>query len=296
MLNHKKANLFFLGMMLFAIISSTIIAQMGLSIQLSLLANQYSFFIPIIIFFIITRQNPIETMRFKNPGILNMVLVIPLMIACMALVVFIGSISNILFKNYLMETFNLFGDMGLGQWLFLVAVTPAFCEECIMRGVILGNYKDLSIHKAAVFNGLMFGMLHMNFNQFFYAAILGVVMSYLVYYTNSIFTSMFLHFLINGFSATMNWLAQVFKLFENEQYAVDTEALIQSLPTQAVFAVLGLVFIVLLLRLLKKINENEQVEFKEENTNIAVEAKSYLIDIPLILSMIVFIVANAVIR
>lgn len=289
MKNYKKANLFFTSIIFFMLIVGTITKLLNFSTIPSLFIGQYTMLIPVIIFIVINKQNPLEALNIRKPGLKNMLLVIPLMLAIMQVVAFIGTISNILFKNYLMEAFSEFNDLPLAMWILMLGITPAICEELVMRGIILSNYKDISIHKAALMNGLMFGILHMNLNQFFYAAILGVVMAYLVYYTKSIFTSMFLHFLINGFSATANWLVRELDLFDMEEMLANTQDMTALLPRQAALAVFGMLIVIALLKVFKNINMDkiEETEIAEE-IEMTIE-KTNLIDIPMIISIALFI-------
>ena len=50
---------------------------------------------------------------------------------------------------------------------------------------------------------MVFGVMHRNLNQFFYAAVLGVVFCILVEITGSIYASMAAHFAINGWNVLL---------------------------------------------------------------------------------------------
>lgn len=289
MRNYKKANLFFTIIIFFMLGVGIIVKLLNLNTITSLFVGQYTMLIPVIVFIIITKQKPLEVLNVRKPGLKNMLLVIPLMIAIMPVVSFIGTISNILFKNYLMEAFSDFNDLPLAMWILMLGITPAICEELVMRGIILSNYKEINIHKAALMNGLMFGILHMNLNQFFYAALLGVIMAYLVYYTKSIFTSMFLHFLINSFSATLNWLIRAMDLLDMDEVLANTQEMTQLLPKQAVLAAFGAVIVVALLKVFKNINmENLEIDETDKIVEITAE-RTTLIDIPIIIAVTLFI-------
>lgn len=55
-------------------------------------------------------------------------------------------------------------------------------------------------------DGLIFGIIHMNPNQFVYAFAMGTLFAYVVYITNSIFASMICHFLFNGTSTSLAYI------------------------------------------------------------------------------------------
>ena len=61
---------------------------------------------------------------------------------------------------------------------------------------------------SAVISGIMFGVLHMNINQFCYATVLGVVFAYVNRASGSTFTSMIMHFLINSTNVGIILLTQ----------------------------------------------------------------------------------------
>ncbi len=82
--------------------------------------------------------------------------------------------------------------------LILSAMLPGICEEFCHRGMLLNGYKTLGAKKAIILIGLLFGLMHLNIEQFFYASIIGMFLTFLVYVTGSIIPSMIVHFLNNA--------------------------------------------------------------------------------------------------
>lgn len=74
-----------------------------------------------------------------------------------------------------------------------------------MRGVVFSNYRGVDIRIAAVVNGLFFGLFHLNFQQASYAFALGIVLTFIVYYTDSLPAAMLAHFTINLFSVALSY-------------------------------------------------------------------------------------------
>jgi sodium transport system permease protein len=88
-------------------------------------------------------------------------------------------------------------------WLLVIfAVTPALCEEFVFRGVLLGGTRaNGSIMRAALLNGLVFGVFHVSFEsvfRFLPTAWLGVVLAWAVLTTSSIWVGALMHFVNNG--------------------------------------------------------------------------------------------------
>lgn len=90
--------------------------------------------------------------------------------------------------------------------LLLIAVLPAITEEITIRGIVLSGYEDKNIYLSCIITGLLFGIMHLDPQQFLYATVLGVILALVVRITNSIFASILMHFLINGTSITLQKL------------------------------------------------------------------------------------------
>ena len=82
--------------------------------------------------------------------------------------------------------------------LIFTAVLPGICEETVHRGMLFSEMKKKSVIFAIVMSSLLFGLLHINIYQFFYASILGVILAILTLSTQSIFPAMIVHFMNNA--------------------------------------------------------------------------------------------------
>ena len=80
--------------------------------------------------------------------------------------------------------------------LQLCVVSP-LVEEFVFRGVFYQTYRKSSMKAALVLSGLLFGCMHMNFNQFLYTFVFGMILVFMMEATGSIVTSMICHFLLN---------------------------------------------------------------------------------------------------
>ena len=109
------------------------------------------------------------------------------------------------------------GTVSYPFWLFIVslittAVLPGFCEEVAHRGLLLNGFRDLGMKKAILLSALLFGLMHLNIEQFFYATLIGALLGFLTISTNSIFPAMIVHFMNNAISVYLEF-ASVNKLF-----------------------------------------------------------------------------------
>ena len=89
--------------------------------------------------------------------------------------------------------------------LIFTAVLPAICEETAHRGMLLNACKGFSRGRAIFITAIMFGLLHLNIEQFFYATIIGLYLGYVVEYTQSIVPAMIIHFMNNALSVLLTF-------------------------------------------------------------------------------------------
>ena len=81
-----------------------------------------------------------------------------------------------------------------------MAIIPAFVEEFLFRGLIQTNLRPFGRGVAIVGSAVLFGAMHQNIQQIFYATVAGLVLGYLYEVTDSIWCGILLHLLNNGFS------------------------------------------------------------------------------------------------
>ena len=88
--------------------------------------------------------------------------------------------------------------------IITVAIMPALFEEFVHRGLILrGTSSIIGYKKAIVLSSILFGLMHLNISQFFYATILGLLMGLVATMTRSIWPAVIIHF-CNNFINILN--------------------------------------------------------------------------------------------
>ena len=106
-------------------------------------------------------------------------------------------------------------DYSVGTFIIqviVVALVPAICEETAHRGLLLNGFKGMGIKNAMIISSLLFGLMHLNVNQFFYATILGFLIALSVVLSKSIIPAIIIHFLNNflstyfSFASVNNWI------------------------------------------------------------------------------------------
>ncbi len=91
------------------------------------------------------------------------------------------------------------------QALLVVALTPAICEELAFRGFILGGLRRLGrAWPAIAISSVFFGLAHGVLQQSISAALLGLVLGYIVIHCKSIWPAMGFHFVHNGMTLALS--------------------------------------------------------------------------------------------
>jgi membrane protease YdiL (CAAX protease family) len=98
------------------------------------------------------------------------------------------------------------GASGLVISLVLIAMLPGFCEELTHRGMLLSNFqRKFGNYRAVMFVSLLFGLMHMNIEQFFYASVLGWFICMAVLASRSVWVGIIIHFTNNAVSTYLSY-------------------------------------------------------------------------------------------
>ena len=171
-----------------------------------LISHVITFIFPAIIYLIITKQSIKDVLKLNKLYFKDSLLIILLAFVCQPIMTFFSLISQFFFENEIGNFVTGIVDSPYIILILLISVLPAITEEITIRGVVLSGYEDKNIYLACSITGLLFGIMHLDPQQFLYAAVLGFVLALVVRITNSIFASALIHFLINGTSITLQKL------------------------------------------------------------------------------------------
>ncbi len=83
--------------------------------------------------------------------------------------------------------------------LLVTAVAPAICEEMMFRGFLLSSFRSkYKIVTSIILVSVIFGVYHMSIVRFFTTAVLGAALAAVVYFSDSIYPAMMMHFMNNS--------------------------------------------------------------------------------------------------
>ncbi len=95
---------------------------------------------------------------------------------------------------------------------FSISIVTGIIEETIFRGLIYNTLKKtMSVPFAVILSSVIFGIAHMNIEQFFYTSLLGVLMALVYEKYNTIFAPIIVHATFNGSNYILGALS-----FEND--------------------------------------------------------------------------------
>lgn len=118
-------------------------------------------------------------------------------------------ISRFITDPDLNRSFNTVNDLqadnlacALILFVQLVVIAPLF-EEFWFRGIVMESLRQYGNGFAIFVSALLFGLTHANFQQFFYAFVIGVCLGYIAVSTKSIITTTVMHAMFNGISGLL---------------------------------------------------------------------------------------------
>ena len=176
----------------------------------------------------------------------------------------LGMLSAVIVGKFMPQTFeNVTSGVqeiaGVAVIGFITTVIcPPICEEAIMRGAILSNFRGIKKDWIIVLIiGVMFGILHTDTVRFINTALMGGCLAYLMVKRNNFLLPALYHFINNflliGLSTITSMLAQ-----QQEQTvtaAEATSAAVDSIPSLMLLATLSPLFLVLGVHLIKRQTE-----------------------------------------
>jgi uncharacterized protein len=301
-----KANMYFLIILLIEIFGPLLLRPFYLVLGLSdtriilFLNHVILFLLPAVIYIIATKSSFKETLKLNKLHWQDTLLIILLAFVVQPIMTFFSLIATFFFNN---EIGSFISEITSTPYVFLlalVALLPAITEEVTIRGIVLSGYENKNKYVSAIVTGLFFGILHLDPQQFLYAAVLGFILALVVRVTNSIFSSMIMHFIINGTSVTMAKLVDYITkgLPVTNQSAELTLKNISSSEKLVLFIMYGAIavtfsiFVFLIIYWLEKINSKRRVQnynYRAQEASETVERKDRIINIPFILSIGIYI-------
>ena len=194
------------------------------------------------------KGNGREIFKLKLPKGKHVAASLCLFVGASSLALIVSSLLGMLFpesgQNVNEEFLTILEGVPFWAAVLLIALAPALCEELLFRGYMLTAFRQkMSVGKSILFVSILFGISHMSLIRFLPTALLGAVLAYAVYRSESLLSSSIIHFLNNAFSVWTLYYGSDIAFLNDEAYTG---------KIMAVLAVLTLVFLPVGLSLLRE--------------------------------------------
>ncbi len=259
-----------------------------------LLYSQVILVLPAVIYLVIKKIKPLEFIRFKKVNLVTIVLLVLFGFFIRPFMSLLSAISMLWVENKIADTATqLTTEVNFLWAMTIIAIIPSILEEFVYRGVFYNEYRKVNTGKAVLLSGLLFGLMHMNVNQFIYAFFMGVIFALIIEATDTILASVIVHFTINGsslfFLKITPWLQEKAGNAGNtallDSAATTKEEILKLLPSLIMPAIVTLGISVILYYSIATYNRRtesvKQIFRKEMNG----EKKNQLLTIPVVVGM-----------
>ena len=300
-MDYKKANLAFLFMILSTlalVICCSYWALMTgkeLPLPVNNMLCEFMVLIPAVAMTLYSGDSLSSVIPFKKIKISSALLSVLYVVTLFPLVTFVNSISMLFVDNAVASISDQLVELPMEVMLVSIGLFGPFVEEIVFRGVLFQSYKRSGrIIASMVLSAVLFGMMHLNFNQFAYGAVMGFMFCLIVEATGSVLSSFIAHAVFNSFEVITMYNID---LGGAEDIATETSDLVLYI---GVYFVLSVIFTAIALCIVYKMadiegrkNYIDKLFAREEKELSAMfdmedaEKKQTLITIPLIIVMII---------
>lgn len=251
-----------------------------------LITEFFLILVPPILFLRIFKFDIKKVLRLNNPGVTNLLLIFGIILFSLP-VIGVLNLLNFWIIKMIFGKFEVFqapvstGSWGLLIGVFVIGVSAGICEELLFRGFIQRGFERFGAVKSIFITAFLFGLMHMDFQRFLGTFVLGALLGFLVYKSNSLISGMFAHFVNNSIAVCITYASlkanellqnskmeglgnvqsgDVFEMFKNFSPA----ELIGALVVYFILFAFSIAWLVILLRFFIKSNSKREVVLKKE--------------------------------
>ena len=195
---------------------------------------------------------------FKRIKISSALLTVLYVVMLFPLVTFINSVSMLFVDNTVVGLSDQILGMPMWQMFLSIGIFGPFVEEVVFRGFFLQSYQRTGrIIASMILSSILFGLMHMNFNQFAYGAVMGLMLALLVEATGSVLTSFIAHATFNSIEVILMYATS--DLIDSaENMLTELEETNQILLTIGIYFVAAVIFTALAFCIVVKISDIER--------------------------------------
>ncbi len=295
-MDYKRANRSYLYMILltivFAVLYTIHVYNTGeqLSILVNNLLSESIILIPAIAAVLYSGDRLRVMVPFKRIKPASALMTVLYVFLLFPLVAFVNSLSMLFVDNTVLGISDQILALPFWQLILSIGLFGPFVEEFVFRGVILQSYQRTGrIIGSIILSSVLFGMIHMNFNQFAYGAVMGFMLALLVEATGSVLTSFLAHAFFNSFEVCIMYLGS--DVLKNaEDYMGNTDVKTGILTSLGIYFVAAVISTAIAICVLVKISEMEGRLLFLKSIPSCKKQGYKLITIPLIIAGVIALV------
>lgn len=216
----KKANALFASVVTIAVCANLFVSLLSVKgIKINILANllisQMIIAVPALIYYVCINKAEERIIMYKKIKVSTVFLLVVFTWLIMPVVSAVNVLSQLFTKNEVLSISDGVLELPVILMVFIMGIVGPFCEEFAFRGLIFNCLKKGSGRYIAsgIVSALFFGLMHMNFNQFCYAFVLGIVFALVNEVLDSTWPSFICHAVVNIQNVLMLYMANaVFKM------------------------------------------------------------------------------------
>ena len=204
----SKINVVFLATVLISIAAGYInFGKITTNRVVLLLISQVILIIPAVVYLIKEKQSYTQTVRLKPIRVSTFLKLILFTIFVTPVMTLVNALSQLFAENAIANTMTgITNENAIATSLIAIALIPCIFEESVYRGLFYNEYRKVSPIKGMLVSALLFGLLHGNINQCSYAIVMGLIFALVIEATDSILSTMIMHFIINANSVVALYL------------------------------------------------------------------------------------------
>ena len=259
-MNSKSANKLYMSTilcMIFFLVFYIIVYGTNIGMVSSLLITEGALIVPTIIVLIVTHykqhiaiNNMLNFHKIKPSTVL---LIILFCILLNPLISCINAITMLFTDNVVSDISPTIVSTSPIIVMLIIGILSPICEELTFRGVIFNAYKnDSNGILPVIMSALLFGLMHMNFNQTAYASVIGIFLALLVNATQSLWSSIVFHIIFNSSEVILMYISTL--ATTTSQDTVNSGI---KIGTILIYAAVSVVTTFLAIKVLKLIAKNE---------------------------------------
>lgn len=304
-MNSKRVNWLFLSLimtdivvMLLMLVSYLFFGIMpDIPIAANFILSQAMIMVPALLFMLSAKQKTVtgsfnEMLGFHKIKISSFFIILLFTFLIMPMATAINAVSMLFVENTVDAISGDVLQMPFLLMWFLIGIFGPFCEEFVFRGLIFRGYKNSGpVFWSVFWSALLFGLMHLNFNQAAYAIALGIMFGLLVEATGSLWSSAIAHMFFNSQQVCLMYLSEWLTEYLPESYASEEltqEMLIGVIGPYLIGAAIATPLAICVLFWLAK-NENREDKWR----NIWAcrkEKREKFVSIPLIIAIVISLV------